>query len=65
MFRAIKLTDAIISGLVSEGRGSDRPTERVSVSLTRIAVTDVAESVDGSTSTPSTVTCDLTGAQIA
>lgn len=63
VFRSIKLSDAIISGLVNHGVGKDRPTEVVTLNFTEIAITDTAESPEGTSSGNSVVTYDLTKAQ--
>ena len=63
VFRTLTLTDAIISGLVNEGRGSERPTERLSLNFTQIAIKDNEEDADGTTGGTSTTTYDLTKAQ--
>jgi type VI secretion system secreted protein Hcp len=41
VFRSIQLTDAIISGLVNEGQGADRPIETLTLNFTVIAITDM------------------------
>jgi type VI secretion system secreted protein Hcp len=63
VFRSIQLTDAIISGLVNEGHGSERPIESLTLNFTVIAITDTTESATGTGGTNSTVTYDLTKAQ--
>jgi type VI secretion system secreted protein Hcp len=63
VFRSIQLTDAIISGMVNEGHGSERPTETLTLNFTVIAITDTAESETGTGGSNSTVTYDLTKAQ--
>ena len=63
VFRSIKLTDAIISGLVNHGAGSERPTEAITLNFTEIAITDTEESEQGTSAGNSVVTYDLTKAQ--
>lgn len=63
VFRKVTLTDAIISGLVTEGSGSERPVEILTLNFTQIAITDIAEAAAGSAGGSSTVTYDLTKAQ--
>jgi type VI secretion system secreted protein Hcp len=63
VFRSVQLTDAVISGLVNEGHGTERPIETLTLNFTVIAITDTAESVSGTGGTNSTVTYDLTKAQ--
>ena len=63
VFRSIKLTNTIISSLVNQGRGTDRPTEVLTLNFTQIAITDTAEGAAGTAGTNSTVTYDLTTAQ--
>ena len=64
VFRSIKLTDAILSGLVNHGRGSDRPTETLTLNFTQIDITDTAETETGTSGgAPAHVIYDLTKAQ--
>ena len=63
VFRSIKLTDTIISGLVNHGVGRDRPTEVVTLNFTEIAITDTDEAASGTAAGNSVVTYDLTKAQ--
>jgi type VI secretion system secreted protein Hcp len=63
VFRSVQLTDAIISGLVNEGHGTERPIETLMLNFTVIAITDTAESDSGTAGSNSTVTYDLTKAQ--
>jgi type VI secretion system secreted protein Hcp len=63
VFRSIKLTDAIISGMVNQGQGAERPMETLTLNFTVIAITDTAESDTGTGGSNSTVTYDLTKAQ--
>ena len=64
VFRTIKLTDAIISGLLNEGGSSERPVETISLNFIEIAVTDNEESDTGTSSGgPSTTTYNLSTAQ--
>ena len=63
VFRSIKLTDAIISGLTNRGQGKERPTEDITLNFTEIAITDTAEAAEGTSGGNSVVTYDLTKAQ--
>ena len=63
VFRTIKLTDAIVSGLVNHGQGTDRPTETISLNFTVIAITDLGESDSGTGATSATVSYNLGTAQ--
>ncbi len=63
VFRKITLTDAIISGLVNQGQGKERPTEVLTLNFTEIQITDVAMSAEGEASGQSTVTYNLQTAQ--
>jgi len=63
VFRTIKLKDTIISGLVNQGTGSERPTEVMTLNFTEIAITDKTESSTGTSAGQSVVTYDLTTAQ--
>ena len=63
VYRSIALTAAIISGLVNQGSGSDRPVEVLTLNFTEIAITDTTEASQGTTGSNSTVTYDLTTAQ--
>ena len=64
VFRSIKLSDAILSGLVNHGTGSERPTETLTLNFTQIDIADTAESAQGTSSGgPAHVIYDLTKAQ--
>jgi type VI secretion system secreted protein Hcp len=63
VFRKITLTDAIISGLVNHGSGSERPVETLTLNFTQIAITDTVEAASGTAGSNSTVTYDLTKSQ--
>ena len=63
VFRSIKLTDTIISGLMNHGAGKERPIETLTLNFTEIAITDTAESQKGTAAGNSVVTYDLTKAQ--
>ncbi len=63
VFRTIKLTDAIVSGLVNHGHGTDRPTEVITLNFTEIAITDISEGEAGTGGGSSTVTYNLATAQ--
>lgn len=63
VFRSIKLTDTIISGLANHGAGSERPTEVLTLNFTEIAITDTTEAAGGTSAGNSVVTYDLTKAQ--
>ena len=65
IFRTLLLTDAIVSGLVNHGQGTERPTETISLNFTVIAITDIGEAVTGSAGVKTaTVTYDLGTAQV-
>jgi type VI secretion system secreted protein Hcp len=63
VFRSIKLTDSIISGLSNQATGSERPTEILTLNFTKIEIKDYDETADGSQGSPSTTTYDLQKAQ--
>lgn len=55
----IKMSDTGLSGY-SISSGGDRPSESLSLNFSKIAITDVKTSDDGTTKTPETITYDLT-----
>jgi type VI secretion system secreted protein Hcp len=63
VFRTLKLTDAIISGLSNTAQGSDRPVETITLNFTKIAITDKTQSADGSAGSQSVTTYNLQTAQ--
>ena len=63
VFRSVKLTDTIISGLINRGEGKDRPIEEVTLNFTEIAITDTTESSQGTGGGNSVVPYALTKAQ--
>ncbi len=63
VFRSIALTDAIISALINDAHGNDRPTEVLTLNFSQIAITDTEQAAAGSSVGASTVTYDLTRAQ--
>ena len=63
VFRSVALTDTIISALINDAHGNDRPTEVLTLNFSQIAITDTEEAVAGSSAGASTVTYDLTLAQ--
>ena len=63
VFRSIKLTDAIISGLSNQASGSERPVEVLTLNFTKIGITDKEETEDGSDGSQSVTTYNLQTAQ--
>ena len=63
VFRTLKLTNAIISGLSNKATGGERPVEVIALNFTKIAITDKTAGVDNSAGSQSVTTYNLETAQ--